>query len=69
MQNETVIKRKETEPKIVQKTWKDELEEKIQSNNIDSNEVIETVIAHQLQMCKNLKEKNDTLKNLIKGDI
>ncbi len=59
----------ETEGKIVQKTWKESLEDKIKNNEINANEVMETVISHQLMLCKNLKEKNDTLKNLIKGDI
>ena len=65
------VKRKEDvkEQIIQQKTWKDELEEKINNNSIDANDVMGTVIAHQLKMCKNMKEKNDTLKTLIKGDI
>lgn len=30
---------------------------------------MEAVISHKLNLCKNIKEKNDTLKNLIKGDL
>ena len=30
---------------------------------------METVIYNKLRLCKNVKEKNDTLKKLIKNDI
>jgi hypothetical protein len=30
---------------------------------------METVIEHKLKLCKNVKEKNEALKNLIKGGI
>ena len=45
------------------------LQQKVNNNEISGNEVVESMMMNTLANCKNVKEKNDTLKKLIKNDF
>lgn len=47
----------------------DNLREKIENNEINEGEVFDHMVHNTLNECRNMKEKNDTLKKLIKNDI
>ena len=53
----------------MQKSWVEKLEDQINSNQVDANEVMGTVIYNKLKQARNLKEKNEAVKTLIKGDL
>ena len=57
------------EDEVVQKSWVEKLEDQINSNQVDANEVMGTVIYNKLKQARNLKEKNEAVKTLIKGDL